>query len=139
MIKILIFLLVLGGIGNAQEVFIRDYTNTGYKAPVNKIGTKFGLGVDSTPASTIYDAQVSVTTAGTRVQISGSSIPIRSVCFKANHADTGKIYVGNVGVSSANGYELVADVSVCLDVNNLNLVYIDSSVNGEGVSYVAVN
>lgn len=139
MIRTLILLLFMTQIVIAQDVVIRDAVTTGNKAPVNKIGTKYGLGVDSTPASTIFENQVTVTTAGTRVQLSGSSTPIRSICIKALHADTGKIYVGNSTVSSSNGYELIADLSACLDVNNINLIYIDSSVNGEGASYVAVN
>lgn len=138
-IRVLILLVLFTQVVIAQEVVVRDSVNTGYKAPVNKLGTKFGLGVDATPASSVFEGKVNVTTAGTRVQISGSSVPIRSVCIKALHADTGKIYIGDVTVASSNGYELVADISVCADVNNLNLLYIDSSVNGEGVTYFAVN
>lgn len=139
MIRLLILLMFLVEPVLAQEVIIRDNTTSGYKAPVNKIGTKYGLGVDSTPASTIYINQVTVTTAGTRVQLSGSSIPVRSVCIKALNGNTGKMYIGDVTVASSNGYEMPKDVSICLDVNNLNLIYVDSSVNGEKVAYVAVN
>lgn len=139
MIKVLILLLFLSQIVMAQEVVIRDAVTTGNKAPVNKLGTKFGLGVDSTPASTIYEGQVAVSTAGSRVQLSGSSVPIRSVCIKALTGNTGKMYVGDVTVASSNGYEMPKDLSVCLDVNNLNLIYIDASVNGESVAYIAIN
>lgn len=123
----------------AQEVVIRDAVTTGYKANVNKLGTKYGLGVDSTPATTLFEGTVTVTTAGTRVQLSGSSIPVRSVCIKAQNANTGLMYVGDVLVSATVGYELTSNASICLDVNNLNLIYIDSSVNGEKVSYLGIN
>ena len=138
-IRALILIVVFTQVVMAQEVVIRDNTNTGYKAPVNKLGTKYGLGVDSTPASSVFEGQVSVVTAGTRVQISGSSVPIRSVCIKALTANTGKMYVGTSSVSSSNGYELPKDLSVCLDVNDLNLIWVNSSVNGEKVSYIAIN
>lgn len=138
LILILLFLMLCRNVF-AQEVVIRDYTTTGNKANVSKLGTKYGVNTDPLPAASILFNQVSVTTAGTRVQLSGSSVPVRSVCIKALHADTGKIYVGDVTVASSNGYELIADISVCMDINNLNLVYLDSSVNGEGVSYIGVN
>ncbi len=136
---ILILLILISNISYAQEVVIRDAVTTGYKANVNKLGTKYGVGVDSIPATSIYTAQITVTTAGTRVQLSGSSVPIRSVCVKALTGNTGKMYVGDITVSSSIGYELPKDVSICLDVNNLNLIYIDSSVNGEKVSYLGIN
>lgn len=137
LLKLLIFVLVSFNC-YAQEVVIRDNVTTGYKANVNKLGTKYGLGVDSTPATTLYFNQVTVTTAGTRVQLA-STTSIRSVCIKALNGNTGKIYIGDVTVSASNGYELPKDVSVCLDINNLSLVYVDSSVNGEKVAYIAVN
>lgn len=135
---LVLFLFLLPAFANAQEVVIRDNTTTGYKANVNKLGTKYGLGIDSIPATSIYFGQTTVTTAGTRVVLA-SSQSIRSVCVKALTGNTGKMYVGDVTVSSSNGYELPKDVSVCLDINNFNLVYVDSSVNGEKVSYIAVN
>lgn len=124
---------------NSQEVVIRDNVTTGYKANVNKLGTKYGLGVDATPATTIYEGQVTVTTAGTRVQLSVSSVSIRSVCIKAMTANTGKMYIGDVTVSASNGYEMPNDSSICMEINNLNLIYVDSSVNGEKVSYLGIN
>lgn len=135
---LIIFLLLCSNAFAQTDMRIVDRTTSGYKVNVNKLGTLYGVGTDSIPATTVLNGQKTVTTAGTRVQVSSSSVPVRSVCIKALHADTGKIYVGNSTVSSANGYELIADLSVCLDVNDVSLVYIDSSVNGEGVSYAAV-
>lgn len=139
MIKILLIIVLMASNVFAQEVVIRDSVTTGYKANVSKLGTKYGVNTDSVPATTLYFGQVTITTSGTRVQLSGSSVSVRSVCIKALHADTGKIYVGDITVASSNGYELVSDISICLDINNLNLVYIDSSVNSEGVSYIGIN
>lgn len=136
---LVLFIFLFQPILNAQEAVIRDAVTTGYKANVSKLGTKYGLNNDPVPATTIYQNQVTVTTAGTRVQLSGSSVPIRSVCIKALTGNSGKMYIGDVTVSASNGYELPKDVSACLDINNLNLVYVDASVNGEKVAYLAVN
>lgn len=75
-----------------------------------------------------------VTTAGTRVAL-GVSTTIKSVSIRANAANTGFIYVGGVTVDSANGIALAANDQVEFDIANLATVYIDSSVNLEGVGF----
>ncbi len=136
---IAILLLISPTLVKAQEVTIIDKSVTGYKANVSKQGSTFGLRTDEVPATTVYEGRVTVTTAGTRVQLSSSSIPVRSVCVKALTANTGNMLVGDSTVSVSNGYELPKDLSVCLDVNNLNLVYVDATVNGEKVCYIGIN
>jgi hypothetical protein len=80
-----------------------------------------------------------VTTAGTRVQLSSVSQPCREVLVIAKRTNAGRIYVGNSSVSSTDyGADLGAKESVSIPVANLNLIYIDSSVDGEGVSYLAI-
>jgi hypothetical protein len=88
--------------------------------------------------STIYNGKKTVTTAGTRVALA-SSQAVKSVTIKALSANTGVIYVGDSSVSSANGLQLLAGESISLDIANLNTVNLDSSVNGEGVTYIGVN
>lgn len=85
----------------------------------------------------VYTGKTTVTTAGTRVVLA-STQAITSVTVKALAANTGTIYVGNVGVSSANGFQLAAKESVSLDITDLATLYIDSSVSGEGVTYAAI-
>lgn len=83
--------------------------------------------------------QKAVTTSGTEVQLVASSTPCSSLVVKALAANTGKIYVGsNSSVTTSNGFELNAQESVSLDVDNVQDVYIDAGVNGEGVSWIAV-
>lgn len=84
----------------------------------------------------IYSGKVNVAISGTEV-ILGSAI-ISSVTIKALSANTGIIYVGAGGVSSANGFQLAAGDTVSIDISNLATVWIDSSVNGEGITYLAV-
>lgn len=90
------------------------------------------------PGRAIRSGQQTVTTVGTRVQLSTTSTSILSVTVKALEGNTGTIYVGGSNVSSSNGYELSSSEPVSLDVDNLTDVYIDASVAGEGVSFIYV-
>lgn len=85
------------------------------------------------------DGARTVTTAGTRVQLSASSVPCRRVYIQALVGNTGSIYVGGSTIAAGRGIELLATATITLEVSDLNLVYLDSSVNGEGVSYAYEN
>ena len=78
-----------------------------------------------------------VTTAGTAVQLSVASVPCKRVFIQALSANTGVIAVGGSGVlaASMNGQYFYATQGDWFEVSNLNLIYIDASVNGEGVGY----
>lgn len=90
-----------------------------------------------TGSTAIKGTVQNVTTAGTRVQL--PDYACREVTIVSKRANTGYIYVGGSDVSSTvYGAELAAKDSITLAVNNTNLIYIDSSVSGEGISYVAI-
>lgn len=89
-------------------------------------------------ATTIFNGKTTVTTAGTRVTLAASQA-IKSVTIKALAANTGTIFVGNTTVASTNGLALAAGEAISMDIANLNTVNIDSSVNGEGVTYLGIN
>lgn len=91
----------------------------------------------SAPGS-VFNGKTTVTTAGTRVTLAASQA-VKSVTVKALAANTGTIYVGNGSVASTNGFQLAAGDTISLDISNLNTVNLDSSVNGEGVTYLGVN
>lgn len=95
-------------------------------------------GVSITSPTVIYNGKKTVTTAGTRVTLA-SSQAIKSVCIKALQTNSGYIYVGDGSVSSTTGIQLLAGDTVSLDISNLATVYLDSSVNGEGVTYISTN
>lgn len=90
----------------------------------------------SLPAA-IYNGKTTVTTAGTRVALASSQALVSGVTVKALAANTGTIYVGNSSVAAANGFALAKGESVFLEIANLATVYLDSSVNGEGATFVA--
>ena len=121
-----------------KNVTIRDGQTSGYEADVFKIGSQYGLGVDTVPASTIVNGQKTVTTAGTAETLA-SSTSVRSVCIKALHGNTNNVYVGDSSVDSSNGYVLDSGETLCIDIQNLATIYIDTDTNGEGVSYVGIN
>lgn len=91
--------------------------------------------VDILSLNSLGSGKTTVTTAGTRVVL-GSSTTIKSVAIKALSTNTGIIYVGNVTVAASNGFQLKANEAVSLDITNLATVYIDSSINAEGVTYI---
>jgi len=111
------------GLGYPVEIGIDDNGN-------------FKVGQITLP-STIYNGQKTVTTAGTRVVLATSQVLTSGVTVKAMSTNTGIIFVGNSGVTSSNGFRLSASAEVFIEIDNLATIYIDSSVNGEGVTYIA--
>ena len=83
-----------------------------------------------------------VTTAGTEVVLGATQI---NACLmvKALDTNTGKIYIGNDGggiVSSTTGLVLLAgEVAIFNFVGSLASIIIDSSVNGEGVTWLILD
>jgi hypothetical protein len=84
------------------------------------------------------DGVTTVTNAGTDVTLA-SSTACKKVDIQAQTDNTGLISVGFTGVDAAEatgtGVILYAGDTYSLEINNLNLVYIDSTVSGEGVRY----
>lgn len=92
-------------------------------------------GVNILPYSILGNGQTSVVTAGTPVPLA-TNTATTTITVRAFSANTGFIYVGTTGVSSSTGFILSADETVSFDLDNLDKVFINSSVNGEGVSYI---
>ena len=85
--------------------------------------------------------QRDVTTAGVAEQLTTSSIPVPDgfgLTVVAKPDNTGYIYIGRSkgdteGTSKFDG--LSAGLAVSLKIKNVNLVWVNSSVSGDGVSY----
>jgi hypothetical protein len=76
------------------------------------------------------------TNANTRVQLSSTYTPCQGVLITAKPANTGYVYVGDGNVaSSAYVARLEAGDAAWISCGNLQQVYIDVSVNTEGVNY----
>lgn len=96
--------------------------------------------------SPIIDGRKVVTTAGTRVALAASSVPIRSVTITAETDNTGTIVVGGSTVVAAQGTRSGTPLAAGEDliivarddgVADLADIRIDSTVSGDGVTYSA--
>src|SRR4051794_3191243 len=81
-----------------------------------------------------------VTTAGTKVQLSTTSVECAWIQIVAETDNTGIITFGDsevVGVlASRKGVPLNAGDSEVIPVDNLTDIYLDTTVNGDGVTYI---
>ena len=94
-------------------------------------------------------AQLDIPTAGTRVQVSATSTPVSTIIVQGAEGNAGKIFVGDLLVSSSRGISLDPGefVSFAADFVGgsgheflLSDFYIDAATNGDDakVSYVKV-
>ena len=86
--------------------------------------------------------QKTVTTAGTELALGTAQID-GPLMVKALDTNTGVVALGNDGagvLTTSTGIRLTAgEVVVFAWVGNLGSIMIDSAVNGEGVSWIALN
>ena len=68
-----------------------------------------------------------------------TSVPCKHVDIMAAIANTGIIYVGATGVTTATGIALYAGDVYSIDIENLNLIYVIASVDTEDVQWVVYN
>lgn len=114
-----------------------QYFNAGTDAYEPVQGINGAINTKPIGSGSLVGAIQNVTTAGTRVQLPNT--PCYEVTIIAKRGNTGYIYVGGTNVSSSvYGVELAAKESYTFMVSNANLIYIDASVSGEGVSYIAL-
>lgn len=90
------------------------------------------------PPDSIGDGSATVTTAGTRVQLTTTSTPCKKVLITANGANSGNIWVGGATVANGRGKQLVPLQDVEIWIDNLNKIYVDSTSDGDSVSYLFV-
>lgn len=94
------------------------------------------------PPSTIVDGSKNVTSAGTAVPLVLTTA-CKRVDITAKLANTGVIVVGASTVvasaSTRRGIPLNAGDSYSLEISDPSLIYIDATVNGEGVTFVYYN
>jgi hypothetical protein len=88
--------------------------------------------------SSISGGRKVVTTAGTAVQLAPSA-SAEEVCITAETDNTGTIVVGGSGVVAAlatrKGTPLAAGQSFSTLLDDLGDIWIDSTVNGDGVTF----
>lgn len=91
--------------------------------------------------SIIYTTQKNVTTAGTAVLLAAAPEWHTGVKIKAKPSNTGLVYFGPAGATSATtGFALAASQEHTFDPTahiDLNQIGLDAAVSGEGVVVVA--
>lgn len=89
--------------------------------------------------TSIGNGRKTVTTGGTAEQLSTGQA-CNSVIITAETDNTGIIVVGSstvvASLSTRQGTPLNAGESLVLTITNLNLVYLDTTVNGDGVTFL---
>lgn len=87
----------------------------------------------------IGDGRKTVTTAGTRVQLTATQTECQWVVVQALSANTTAVAVGGVTVVAASGTErgtvLLPLDAVKIMVDDVSKLYVDSRTSGEGVAY----
>jgi len=85
-----------------------------------------------TPLTQILTGKKTLLSADPAAAI-GGNIPIRSIVVRALSGNTNDVLVGS---SVAQDYELSPGESVAVDIDNVNKVFINTSFNGDGVSWL---
>ena len=97
------------------------------------------IDANTTPTTGLNTGRKVVTTAGTAVALA-SSTTCKWVAVTAETDNTSTVVVGDSGViaslSTREGVPLGAGDSIVIPIDNLADVYIDSLVNGEGVTFL---
>ena len=117
--------------GSSTEIINSAYDST--------TGSFKTISASSPTNGTISDGLKLVAAAGTRETLAAST-PCREVCITAKMTNTGTVVVGGSTVVAASGATrrgtpLNAGDSVTIPINDLQKVYLDVTVNGEGVTY----
>lgn len=97
----------------------------------------------SAAPTSISDGSKTVTTAGTPVELVASTTSCKFLDITALSTNTGIIAVGGSTVDAQStpvrGAFLNSEDTIRIQIDDVNKVFIDSSVNGEGVSFTFVN
>jgi len=91
-------------------------------------------------ANKLGDGRKAVTTAGTRAPLSASAVSCCWGILAAFPGNTGTVVIGSsevvASLATRRGIPLNKGDSVGLSVTDLNAIYLDSTVSGEGVTFV---
>lgn len=121
-------------------VILTDLKGNPYRAEMSVMsGGSRGGAVLIEGHSGLSEGTVTVSTAGTRVQLSSISLPCRRVFIQAHEDNLDMIVIGSVGVVAAKvgrkGLTLAPTQGEFLNVNDLNLIYVDAVNSGDKVNY----
>lgn len=88
----------------------------------------------------IVAGRKTVTTAGSPEQMPDVAVMVENdVTIKALDTNTGSVYISDSSANAGNSnkrFSLTAGQSVSVNIDNLNALFINSDVNGEGIEYI---
>jgi hypothetical protein len=139
--------------GTGKTVATDEVTIDGASAHVQRVKVTWGAAGSASDASAsnplpvtlatvtgISDSRKVVTTAGSRVQL--ASLACKEVILTAETDNTGIVVVGGSTVVAAlatrTGVPLSAGDSFSFAIDNTSDIYLDSTVSGDGVTYVVL-
>lgn len=115
---------------------------TGDKIDLIKVGGTSVTAAGSTLIipTTLTGGSKTVTTSGTALAL-GTTLATKSIYIRAKSANTGNIFVGDSAVDAVTSQQIIltANDSMTLDIADRATVFVDCSVNGEGVDYVCMS
>ena len=86
--------------------------------------------------TTFYMGQLTIATSGTELVLGSSQALVIGVTVKAISGNTGSVWVGTNPVTVTTGFELAAGEQVFIAVDNIADVYVDTTTNGDKVSFI---
>lgn len=118
-------------------IYGRDNSNA---VPI-KVDSSGVIATEKEGAGAVGDGIATVTSAGTRVQLSAQAC--RKVFIQAYESNAGTLVVGGVTVVAAvatrQGFALYPSQGDWFNVNNMNLLYIDSTEAGDKINFYYEN
>ena len=95
-----------------------------------------------TPATTITTGRKVIAAAGTAERLTAASTAARLVVITAETDNTGVIVVGGASVvatqATRQGTPLTAGATITIPIDDLYKIYLDTTVNGDGVTYTSL-
>jgi hypothetical protein len=97
----------------------------------------------TTTYSELGDGRKTVSASGIAEQLSVASVPCKEVIVVALITNLNDIAIGDdtvvAGGATKRGIPLMAGQSTSIKIDNLNKIYINADVNGEGITYLYYN
>ena len=105
-------------------------------------GANWSVSVDRLAITTVSDG-IRTTTAGTAVALLASATTCKKITITALPNNTDLVVIGGTTVVASSdgrrGVPLFSGSSLTLEIDDVNKVFIDSIVTGEGVSFIYLN
>jgi hypothetical protein len=112
-----------------------------------KLGYNIAMSYFATPRPplTAGSGRITVDESGTPVALSNTSIPCRKVIISAFEQNKDVVTVGDISIiagemfddaNTRTGITLFAGQSLELEIDNINKLFIDAVIAGEGITYI---